>query len=547
MRLDRVSGAPLDKIYSFSDLPTMHTFDAAGINVDHLLLLQYTLSNNFVVGAEFAIANLYDDVFLKIESLYAEAAGFGGDGLAVIRYLETTDIVQVSEELSKTVVNDYFNYCVDVNDRYQPKIFINMKEQLNIFLKNLSFIQKLHSNSYFYNASKKTILDESGLEDGLELSDDIEADIERSAHESYIEALNAINKDVCVYIILWLHAYRFSQARIECSKNKENIAFSHRYYGWSQPLYSLNEDFQIEFKTNFGYGYSSYFYLVMYYKGIQIFNFLDWVNYGIADLSQMHKYSIKYTEEPTDDEKELGQTNNKNQTISNELWVEAVEDAKEACNLYLREEDAFIRKHIIDNLGGMVSRLEKIIDTSDAEINSKYRSSAYKFSSYCFSKEEIIKVKSMNVKGYMISGVLGFINQILKLEEVISVKSYLERIWSLNRKLKPMLELESIRNKDMKARIESEVKNTKDRMIVVWTVGDGSGCLRDLTNMKKKSGLSSDVQEVFDRLQKEHDDLSLKNKDIMEDYDNVNKLLRNIDRYTLNIEQYFSKQYFSKQ
>ncbi len=33
----------------------------------------------------------------------------------------------------------------------------------------------------------------------------------------------------------------------------------------------------------------------------------------------------------------------------------------------------------------------------------------------------------------------------------------------------------------------------------------------------------------------------------MEDYDNVNKLLRNIDRYTLNIEQYFSKQYFSKQ
>ncbi|WP_367110791.1 hypothetical protein [uncultured Psychrobacter sp.] len=541
MRLDRVSNVSLDKIYSFSNLPAVHTFDAAGVNVNYLLLLQYSLTTNFVVSARFHIANLYDDIFVKIKSFHDAASGFGNDGLDIIRYLETTNIVQVSEDLSKTVANDYFNYCVDVNDRYQPKIFINMKEQLNIFLKNLSFIQKLRSDSYFYNASKKMILDDSGLEDDAELSDKLKTDIKQSAHESYVKALNTINRDICVYIILWLHAYRFSQARIECLKNKENIVFSHRYYGWSQPLYHLNEDFQIEFKTNFGYGYSSYFYLVMYYKGIQIFNFLDWVNYGIADLSQMHKYSMKYTMQPTDDEKELGQKNKKNETISNELWVEAVEDAKEACNLYLKDEDEFIRKHIIDNLGGMVSRLEQVIDTSDVEINNKYRSSEYKFSRYCFSKEEIVRVKSMNVKGYMISGVLGFINQIFELEEVISVTSYLERIWSLNKRLKPMLELESQKNKNIKVRIESEAKKTKDRMIDLWTVDNGSGCLRDLTNMNKKSSLSSNVQEVFDRLRKEHDDLSSKNSEIMQDYDNVNKLLRNIDRYTLNIEQYFSK------
>lgn len=282
----------------------------------------------------------------------------------------------------------------------------------------------------------------------------------------------------------------------------------------------------------------------MYYKGIQIFNFLDWVDYGIADLSQMHKYSIKYTDQPLDDEKELGQTNKRNESISNELWVQAIEDAKEACNLYLGREDAFIRKHIIDNLDGMVSRLEKIIDTNDIEINKKYRSSEYKFSSYCFSKEEVSKVKSMNVKGYMISGVLGFIDQVLNLEEVISVQSYLERILSLNKRLKPMLESEILRNEEMKRKIESEVKKTKDAMIAIWTVGDGSSSLKDLTSMEKRGGLSPDVEPVFKRLKGEHERLSLKNSHVMQDYDNINKLLKNIARYTFNIEQYFSEEQF---
>lgn len=543
MRLDRFPNAPLDQIYSFSTLPFDHTFNAAGVNVDYLLLLKFKSATNSVASAKFVIADLYDDVFKNVSYIHT-VGEFGDDGLDVVRYLDTVDLVQFSEELSNSVKDEYFNYCVDVSDRYQPKIFINMKEQLNIFLKTISFLHQLRSSSYFYNASKKKVLDRSSIKDDVELSDELEAEIELSAHESYIAALKVINEDVCAYIILWLHAYRFSQSRIECSKNKENIVFSHRYYGWSQPLYSLNKDFQIEFKTNFGYGYSSYFYLVMYYKGIQIFNFLDWVDYGIADLSQMHKYSIKYTDQPLDDEKELGQTNKRNESISNELWVQAIEDAKEACNLYLGREDAFIRKHIIDNLDGMVSRLEKIIDTNDIEINKKYRSSEYKFSSYCFSKEEVSKVKSMNVKGYMISGVLGFIDQVLNLEEVISVQSYLERILSLNKRLKPMLESEILRNEEMKRKIESEVKKTKDAMIAIWTVGDGSSSLKDLTSMEKRGGLSPDVEPVFKRLKGEHERLSLKNSHVMQDYDNINKLLKNIARYTFNIEQYFSGEQF---
>lgn len=534
----RPVGLPGDTIYSFSDLPSRHTFGAEGVNIDYLLYIQYDEFSRKTASLEFPIAKLYDDVFQKIVSLYSQN-DFGEGGLDVIRYLETTDLVGMSEALSKKVSDENFNYCVDISDRYQPKLLINIKEELNTFLNNIRFLHDLDGKSYFYNAAKQ----QSGhaRTNEADLSDIFRTLLQDEAAKSYLQAINLCNKDICVYLILWLHAYRFSQSRIACLQNPKNKMFSHRYYGWSQPKYSLDEDFQIEFKTNFGFGYSSYFYLVMYYKNVQIFNFLDWVDYGKASLSQMQKYTIKYTDESLkeEDNEITERPDKKHGTISNDLWITAIQDANNACALYLEDEDRFVKENIIDNLEGMITRLEKIIDTEDSKINSNYRGFEYKFSNYCVSKEEIIRSKSMSVKGYMISGVLSFISEILKLENIFSVNSYLERIFSLNKKLKPMLELEAKRNEVTKLNIEKEVNSNREKMIAIWTVGNGTLSLKDLTHMKKKSGLSPEDNMIYEKLQLEHESISLRSSEVLEDYDNVKTILKNIKRYSVNIEQYF--------
>lgn len=531
-----------DTIYSFSDLPSCHTFNADGVNIDYLLYIQYDDSSRKTASLEFPITKLYDAVFQQIVSFYHQN-DFGEGGLDVVRYLETTGLVEMSEELSQKVSDENFNYCVDISDRYQPKLLINIKAQLNIFLNNIRFLRELDAKFYFYKAAKQS----SGhaLTKEGDLSVVQRNSLQEQAAKSYSQAINLCNKDICVYLILWLHAYRFSQSRIACLQNPKNKMFSHRYYGWSQPKYSLDEGFQIEFKTNFGFGYSSYFYLVMYYKDVQIFNFLDWVDYGKANLSQMQKYSVKYTNESLQDEEEegdddTGRQDKKHETISNKLWIRAIRDANNACALYLDDEDKFVKEHIIDNLEGMIARLEKIIDTEDSEINSSYRGFEYKFSKYCVSKEEIIRSKSMSVKGYMISGVLSFISEILKLENIFSVNSYLERIFSLNKKLQPMLELEAKRNEATKLSIEKEVNSNREKMITIWTVGNGTLSLKDLTYMKKKSSLSSEDNVIYEKLQSEHESLSLRSSKVLEDYDNVKTILRNIKRYSVSIEQYFN-------
>jgi len=55
-------------------------------------------------------------------------------------------------------------------------------------------------------------------------------------------------------------ANSLEKAYKKCDRDDTILAFSHRRVGWSEKPYQIDENFSIEFKTNFGYGNSSYFY-----------------------------------------------------------------------------------------------------------------------------------------------------------------------------------------------------------------------------------------------------------------------------------------------
>lgn len=531
-----IAGLPSDPLRSFSNVPVFFTAEASGVNVSFLTLLQRAPGTGTVTSAHFPVEELYSDVLGHVISMY-EDSSFGEDGLGLVRYLESADIIGFSEALSRTVDSAYFNYCVDINDRYQPQLSINMKEQLSSSFSSINTVNTLHTNDHFYSVLLLETLRQHSLESESELSTGLRTDLMNAAQEKYFSILTEFNKSICIYLILWIRAYRLSQARESCLQQEATVAFSHRFYGWSQPIYTLSDDFKLEFKTNFGFGNASYFFFIMYYKNIQVFNFMDWVNYDKVEISELQRYSIKYINNHQDEEQEEEQENGR---ITNRLWIDAISDAEEICNLYINDEDGFVKKHIIENLESMISRLEEVIDEDNHTVNRTYRRYDYEFSSYCFNNEEVIRIKAMNAKGYMISGVLGFIGQIVKLENITSVDNYLKRINIVNKKLQPILIKEIRESEDMKVKINNKIESNKNTMIDIWTKGDGSHSLNELSNLKKKGSLSTGMQSLFNKLQDEHEKFSKINKMLDQDRLNLNNLIKNIERYYSNIEKHFS-------
>ena len=534
--LSHLPGWPSEDFYSFSNLPDYYTFEADGVNVAYLVLLQRSVATGSLYSSNFSVSSSYEEILSYISSIYRDS-NFGADGLDIIRYLDSTDIVSFSEELSKSTRSESFNYCINLSDRYQPKILINMKEQLNIFMRKVDFINDLHTDRFFHKLAEKA----RDKPDSYDVSSNAYDNVDDQAEASYLNSIASYNQDICIYIILWIRAYRLWDARNRCLENRDHVAFSHRFYGWSQPSYPLDDKFKLEFKTNFGYGQASYFYFVMFYKDIQVFNFMEWVNYDIVEVSEMQRYYKKYSNSKSDIDINIKKPDKPEEqgAITNKLWLKAMADAEEICNLYVRDENKFVEKHIINNLSDMISELEEIISEDNSTVNKEYRRYNYEFSNHCFSKNETEKILAMNVKGYMISGVIEFIDNIIKLDSIISVESYLTRIQEVNRKLLPMLIKELVESHEMKNKLEKSIESNREEMINIWTNGDGSHSLKSLVDLKRKGSLSSDMLELTTKLQERHNKLSDISNKLSNDRNNLKNLIRNIDRYNLNIEKKF--------
>ena len=87
-------------------------------------------------------------------------------------------------------------------------------------------------------------------------------------------------------------AYRVLPAMLEdlsndLHKDPSVLAYSHRRVGWASPDFNLNDDIKVVYLTNFGYGSASYFFLQIYYKGIGILPYSQWIHYRKACASDI--------------------------------------------------------------------------------------------------------------------------------------------------------------------------------------------------------------------------------------------------------------------
>lgn len=324
-----------------------------------------------------------------------------------------------------------------------------------------------------------------------------------------------------------LLAVYLEKAYEKCANDKTILTYSHRKVGWSAPKYKLNDNFSIEFKTNFGYGSVSYFYSKIRYKELDIVPFSDWINYQYSSIFEIAQYSAKHE-------------------LTNESWYEAMIFIAEACNLSLTDEDEFVQKYIVSQCNELINGLEKIL-TDDS----------FKIKGYNFLNQERgyinLKLQGHNLiefKGEKISGALQFISIIKQFNYIIEIDEYVNRIEKCNQNIKPMLIEEenkirielyhlNIEKKGLERsynRVKSQETNYEQRRTAL------------MEELRKKSSWvnSEEFEKIFLTKNPSYERFLKEFKEVTESYDlkvsEINRLEKvqiNLIKYELDIYEYF--------
>jgi len=255
------------------------------------------------------------------------------------------------------------------------------------------------------------------------------------------EAISNLKEEIRLRYLMLNKAFSINKAYRLCHEDKSILTFSHRMNGWSNPVFQLTLNFSVELKTNFGYGHASYFYTILKFKNIEITPFSEWINYEIAQFSEIVRYTQSYL-------------------LDNANWLDAMEFAKDACNLSMQNEEAFVDKYIIDECEKMVKGLEDIFSKEHFSFKNRDKTQ------YTRDKKGHILVE---FRGEKISGALDFISKILEFDNIASIQSFIDRIEVCNRKIQPILVDESkiIMTKITNLKSEISVLKPKHERVLV--------------------------------------------------------------------------------
>jgi hypothetical protein len=288
----------------------------------------------------------------------------------------------IEKNLSKLL--DAFSYCISLKDSYQ---------QL-----------PANGHAYFVTRHSELIKQLSDIPpdktDRIEIVKNDISDLRTKFHS---------------YINRRFNAFNIAQAYKICENNTDILSFSHRRIGWTKPIYPLTPNFAFEIKTNFGYGHVSYFFTKLIYKGIEIIPFSEWVMYPHADFSEIIRYSKKHNLDDKD-------------------WYFALTYAKDACNLSLTNEQAFVDKYIMSECDKMINELESILNKNEFNYHLEHVKSDEKGFRIEPETQKIVLAghELIEFRGEKISGALNFIEKILSFEKVRSMNAFIDRIKKLN-------------------------------------------------------------------------------------------------------------------
>ena len=183
------------------------------------------------------------------------------------------------------------------------------------------------------------------LQKGLQKEDYSNNSIQRRVEEFKQHLKNNFYHQCFDYI----QAYNFSKTISLIKSQNDTVMYSTENIGWTTYNYPVNNDVVISIYTNFGYGNSSYFFLGLKYKNIDILPYASIVHYYKANIKELRRHTRQYT-------------------LKRDSWNTAFDFVVNVTNLAKNKPEEFIQKWIINEVNEMMSGLKRINENTESEM-----------------------------------------------------------------------------------------------------------------------------------------------------------------------------------
>lgn len=175
-------------------------------------------------------------------------------------------------------------------------------------------------------------------------------EINKLIHSYLNSYINSLKENFARQAIRYVKAFQYYKELSSLEKNPINKMFSLEKIGRNGYEYTINKNIRFYLNSNFGYGKSSYFYVNLTYKGIDILPYSDIVKYYYANMRDFIRYTRLYA------------------TVRNS-WDTALSFVVDITNQAYEDEEIFIKEWIIEEINKMISGLEQISNSPQTHLN----------------------------------------------------------------------------------------------------------------------------------------------------------------------------------
>lgn len=263
----------------------------------------------------------------------------------------------------------------------------------------------------------------------------------KKKREYYVQVIRAIAQ----------HHYKLKLNEIHGAIGNRLLAHSFCGIGKTIRNYAISPSIRLSFYSNFGYGASAAFWLILYYKDVPIVPFSYYVNYYFAKASDLCRYTREYYPRA-------------------ESWESAFDFMAKVLNLERINDEEFVNKWIVGEIDTMMSGMEEIMARPKDSFDPWAAAAAHK------NKRSYKSVRAVNGKekklyecyqnemlldfqAEKISGAFDLLESLSKLEGFYSgVKDHIARIRQMAREFHPQVKAGILRVEKDIERLDCEIK-----------------------------------------------------------------------------------------
>lgn len=320
-------------------------------------------------------------------------------------------------------------------------------------------------------------------------------------------------------ILPYIYSYDYNNTLREYNFQEKYTLFSSEIHGRFTYETVVNEDLKILIRTNFCYGSSTYFHIIVKYKDVELLPLSEWVKYYYAGYNSIMQYTRSYI-------------------CIRDSWKYAMFFLERFVNKAIENPDEFVKKDVIYEVNSLMDGLNEIFHMTDNEFEKRLevkhieededRYIGISSARHANKRErEYYKIKksesAMIFKMEKISGALHFLNNLKSISVIIpEVDESISRIIELNNLIYPNI-VEAI------PPINLEIKNLKCKLRKIEReYNQKEKCLEyyknRLENIKKKSNGVESCQ-IEQKFKKDNPKFEILTTEIDELWHEQNKFL----------------------